>query len=183
MFSTVLRPGLGASQLALICLGAAVAVCRASTVPLRVKWPNDILDARCAKLGGILTEAEFHSGKLQYLVVGIGLNVEASPPSVPDTTCLRELGFKVEDTLELAFRVVDELLRMTDILERDPSKVLDLWRSYAINLGAEVIVGDIRGIAIDIGEDGALLVREPSGKLSRILAGDVQMVSSVRGRS
>jgi len=164
-------------------LGAAVAVCRASPVPLHVKWPNDILDSGGAKLGGILAEAEFLGGEVEYLVLGIGLNVEAPPSSVPNTTCLGALGFDPSQTLALGFRVVEELLSVTALLEREPSDVLGMWRQYSATLGAQVQVGELSGTAVDIGDDGALIVRGADDQIHRVLAGDVQLLRTMTGRS
>jgi BirA family transcriptional regulator, biotin operon repressor / biotin---[acetyl-CoA-carboxylase] ligase len=182
MLSTVLRPALGPQSVALVCLGAAVAVCDAVGLPLQVKWPNDILEQGGAKVGGILAEAEFSRGKVVYLVVGIGLNCESAPHGVPNAACLADQGFMHTETLELGFRVVQELIAATAMVESNPEGLLERWRTYSCTLGARVRVGAIEGLARDIDRDGALLIETDDGILSRVLAGDVEMVSTTNSR-
>lgn len=182
MFSTVLRPSLGPQAVALVCLGAAVAVCEVTDAPLQVKWPNDILGPSGGKIGGILAEAEFDRGRLDYVVIGIGLNCESAPPSVPNAACLADLGFDTSETLELCFRLVQELLAVTARIKTAPAGVLEQWRRHSMTLGARVRVGELEGLATDIDSDGALLIQLSDGSLRRVLAGDVEMVSSTNGR-
>lgn len=83
-FSLILRPGLSAAASLAVTGSAAVAVCRAvhklCGLELSIKWVNDLY-YKGKKVCGILTEAatDLESGQTEWLVVGIGLNLTASP--------------------------------------------------------------------------------------------------------
>ncbi len=76
--SLILRPGINARQLGSVGMLASLSIClgieQHTGLKPMIKWPNDLfLDGR--KLGGVLCEADWRAGQLQYLVLGFGLNV------------------------------------------------------------------------------------------------------------
>jgi BirA family biotin operon repressor/biotin-[acetyl-CoA-carboxylase] ligase len=72
-------------------------------------------------------------------------------------------------------RVVQEIIARAVELENNPGWVLEAWRQRSHTLGRRVRVGDIEGVAEDIRDDGALLIRTPRG-LKPVLTGDVELV-------
>ena len=85
-FSTVLRPKLPLPKLPPLTLAVGVALAETVTalgVPARLKWPNDVL-VEGKKLAGILTESATQGGRLEHVIVGIGVNlsVEEFPQGV-----------------------------------------------------------------------------------------------------
>lgn len=172
LLSVLLRPVLAPRQVPLLCLGAAVATAEACP-DLRIKWPNDLLGPDGRKVAGILAEMELEHGRVRYVVVGIGLNLTAAPP-LPTAAPLSDYAAP-PDRVELAKRLAEGVLEVSDELRRGPDGVLRRWRSLAATLGRQVQVGEVRGVAEDVDEDGALLVRTPQGR-RRVLAGDVRMV-------
>ncbi len=173
--SMLLRPNIPLKQLPLVTLAVAVAIREASGVG-GIKWPNDLLDDSRRKFAGILAEAEVFKGYLQHVVVGIGVNLTASPPNVPESTHLAALGVHWSQD-EAAEKVREAVLRSVDTLVQEPHTLLCRWRELSCTLGQQVRVGEVAGKAVDVSEDGALLIDPGDGRVQRVHAGDVQMVS------
>jgi BirA family biotin operon repressor/biotin-[acetyl-CoA-carboxylase] ligase len=171
--SVLLRPSLTPRQVPLICLGAAAVVAEVAGAPLHIKWPNDLLAPDGRKVAGLLAEAEHKGGRTAWVVLGIGVNVRSAPSDVP-AAHLEELGGYV-DRAALALALIRGLMALPDDLARDPQQVLHRWRVHALWLGRLVRVGAYQGRAVDIDEDGALMLETASGP-RRVLAGDVELV-------
>ncbi|OLD11159.1 MAG: biotin--[acetyl-CoA-carboxylase] ligase [Chloroflexi bacterium 13_1_40CM_3_70_6] len=165
----------------LFVLVAGVAVARAlerlGVRDARLKWPNDVeLDRR--KVAGALAHATTN-GQVGSLVLGIGVNVHQRAEDFPvelraTATSLAVVGHTV-DRLSLLVALTRELDRVTAAGER--SAALDEWRRRATLLGRTVeVVRDgrppVRGIARDVGADGALVVGS-----ERVLAGEVRILA------
>lgn len=180
LLSVVLRTRIPIARVPLLCLGAAVATLEASEATARapiglgIKWPNDVLAPDGRKVAGVLAELELVGGQVDFVVVGIGVNVGAAPP-LPGASCLTDWAVEPLDRAALAARIVRGVLDLADLARRDASALLDRWRARSVTLGREVAVGEVRGRAEDIDADGALIVRTPEGP-RRILAGDVTMI-------
>lgn len=172
LLSVLLRPALLPRHVPLLCLGAAVATAEACPV-LRIKWPNDLLGPDGRKVAGILAEMELEHARVRYVVVGVGLNLTAAP-ALPGAAPLSDY-VEPPDRLALAERLARGIIDVASELERGSDGVLARWRSLSATLGRAVEVGEVRGVAEDVDEDGALLVRTPHGR-RRVLAGDVRMV-------
>ncbi len=169
----------------------AVAVCNAieNVVGERpgIKWTNDLI-LHNKKLCGILTEMglEAESGQLQYVVVGIGINISQTENDfgdelIPIATSLElALGRKVRRA-DLAVSVIRQLDRMMQDFPEKKDEYLSLYRSDCVTTGHEVRLiqkAESRtAFAEGIDDDFALLVRWPDGTHETITAGDV----SVRG--
>ena len=185
--SILLRPTFLPQDAPKCTLMAAVAVARAMEkfgLSAAIKWPNDILhDGR--KLVGILTEMSAEMDRVNYVVIGIGINVNIAPEDFPAelrsiATSLMQM--KGEPLPRVAF--LQELLRALDDLyaqtEHDGfAPVLAAWREYAVTLGQTVRViapagEEFEGVALDIDAEGALLIETEAGQ-RRVLAGDVSI--------
>ncbi|NLE91079.1 MAG: biotin--[acetyl-CoA-carboxylase] ligase [Elusimicrobia bacterium] len=181
-FSLLLRPSSSTGRLSLLALLAAVAVAEAvhsvAGVVTGIKWPNDILlDAR--KAGGILTEAGSGAGGAPYVVVGVGLNVNNETAELlPGTASIAEAaGMKVDRVAllqEIFFRLETYY---KEFCRGEYALIIDKWRGLNSTLGKRVKVilprGVIEGEAVDIEDDGGLLVRNDSGLTEKVTAGDV----------
>jgi len=146
------------------------------------KWPNDIL-LNGKKLGGILLESftslnEYGIEK-QWVVVGVGINVDSFPEHVMfPATCLREAGVEIISAKIVLSRFVYNFIHQYDAWVKGGFKPLQkAWTRRAYRLGhtAEVIIGDqqMEGIFDGIDAAGRLLVRAESGAITGISAGDV----------
>ncbi len=182
-FSLILRPKLPPSQAAMLTLAAAVAISEAVEkvavgVEARIKWPNDIL-VGTKKLCGILTELRAETDRVQFIVVGVGINVNTSVTQLlPEATSIRA------ETDAACSRLVlfQEILRHFEkrymaFLKNGPAMILADWKARSATLGRQVRFVDrgesFVGVAEDLAEDGGLLVRLPGGKLVKRVAGDV----------
>ena len=185
-FSVLLRPSFLPQEAPKCTLMAAVAVVRAARrlgFELGIKWPNDVL-YEGKKLVGILTEMSAEMERINYVVIGTGINVNLYPEDFPDdvkdiaTSLAMIRGERVSRS---AFFV--ELLDAFDALYTEAEAngfdaVLDEWRRYSVTLGQEVNVIGVKetfmGTAADIDGDGALLIDTRHGR-RRVLAGDVSI--------
>ncbi len=185
--SVVLRPELPPSRAAELTLLASVAVCQAvrqAGVSAGIKWPNDLV---CGgrKLAGILTELAADPDRVQWIVLGIGVNVNLRGDDLPGdlrpiaTSLAIERGAPVPRAL-FAAAVLSALEEWLDRhAEEGFAPVRAAWKEMSDTLGREVRVRssavDLEGLAEDVDEGGALLVRTSAG-LERVLAGDVEML-------
>lgn len=175
LLSVLLRPKVPPARVPLVALATSVAVRMATRGRLGIKWPNDLLAADGRKVAGILCETEVTGGRVDWVVAGIGLNVLAAPADVPEAGWLDDLGPAIRRE-ELVVDLIAMTLAWTRRVEEDPERVLRAWRHGSATLGRRVRVGEVEGVAEDVAEDGALLVRDDGGEVRRIVAGDVQLV-------
>jgi len=183
--SIVLRPDSRALPLVTMACGVAVATAltQLTSLPIELKWPNDVVIARpWRKLGGLLCESSTTGSQVAAVVAGIGVNILSSafPPEIASRATSLELELGRPIARE---RVVVEILRQVrQVSERlrrgDLVGICDDWRRFgqAGLDGPRVRWDDGRGmrdgIARDIDDSGALLV-ETNGQVERIIAGDV----------
>jgi BirA family biotin operon repressor/biotin-[acetyl-CoA-carboxylase] ligase len=185
--SVVLRPDLPLQRAPEITLLTSVALCeivREAGVDASIKWPNDVL-AGGKKLAGILTEMAADPDRVQWVVVGVGVNLNAEPGDFPAS--LRDVATSVAAArggpVPRALFTAAFLSRLEQWLDRHAAEgfppVRARWRALSGTLGRQVRVatgdGDVSGLAEDIDGAGALLVRTPDG-VQRILAGDVHLL-------
>lgn len=188
-FSVVLRPLLPPIHAPQITLMAAVALADAaaafSSRPPVIKWPNDILvDGR--KLAGILTESSCTSERIEFVILGIGVNVNLPRELMADgirerATSLIEAGQKSVSREAFFRRLIQDLDRCYGILEESGfGAIAPRWEAYFGHRGKQVRVGmedEVwTGTATGIDRDGALIVQDNKGALHRIIAGDVTAV-------
>lgn len=173
--SVVLHPEESRAFLCSIIGALAVAdLCTGLGAEADIKWPNDVqIDGR--KLAGILPEAIWADQSLLGVVLGIGVNVR-----VPFAGELARQAVNLEDAVGRSLErpaLIAELLSAVDrYRQQPPTAVLERWRSRLVTLGRRVQVGSIEGVAEDTDETGALLVRTTSGRVERVLAGDIALV-------
>ena len=146
------------------------------------KWPNDILFAG-RKLGGILLESFTIPGAGEearpWVVVGMGINIDHFPEHVIfPATCLRAAGVELISAKIVLSRLIYNFIHRYDEWAREGFKPIQkLWIDHAYRLGhpTEVLVGDkqYHGIFDGIDAAGRLLLRQPSGAVTGITAGDV----------
>jgi BirA family biotin operon repressor/biotin-[acetyl-CoA-carboxylase] ligase len=166
----------------MICsLAIADAVEGLTRLPASLKWPNDIFIGG-KKAGGILTELGTTGRHLDYVVVGMGLNVNLAVSATPElsgmaTSLSQELGRQVS-RLELLWKILEGIETRYKSLRRGESPHEE-WAARLINLGGEVQVTTsdevLAGLAEGVDADGALILRTPDGQRQRILAGDVTL--------
>jgi len=181
-FSCVLRPTLPLNQLALLTLMSAVALAEAvesvSDLKPSIKWPNDLLLERL-KLAGILTELRAESDQVKFVVVGIGLNVNASAHQlVEGAGSLKMAAGCSFNRIEVFQAVLHSLEKWyIKLLRREFVDITDAWKERSSTLNKRLRLtdpgGTIEGEAVDLDEDGALLIRKDNGVIVKKTAGDV----------
>lgn len=182
--SIILRPAIPPERAQAMTLLSAVAVAetvgRFSPVRPHVKWPNDVLIAS-RKVAGILTEMSSETDRVNFMVVGIGVNLNMDPESSDETRRVaasigKENGRDVERTnFACTLYSVFERWYKTSLKEGF-KPVYEAWKGYFDGVGREVRIKgftNTEGICLGIDGEGALLVRRPSGDIERIISGDV----------
>jgi BirA family transcriptional regulator, biotin operon repressor / biotin---[acetyl-CoA-carboxylase] ligase len=187
--SVILRPPILPTRAAQLTFLSSVAVARAiaATTSLQpfIKWPNDLLiDGR--KVAGLLNEMSAETEKVNFIVLGIGVNINMRRDQFPGelrhpaTSLMLEEGREVS---RLAFtrallEALDELY--SAYLFHGYGTVREEWLARCGFLGRRVRISfqenELSGTAEGIDEDGALLVRLADGKTERVLAGDVTIL-------
>ena len=185
-FSVVLRPAIAPVRAPEITIAAAVAAAEAAremgAASARIKWPNDV-ECKGRKIAGLLTELRAEPDRVRHAVLGVGFNVSLQMRDFPEelrpvaTSLLLESGERQPRPLVCA-RLLEHVEEWLSLHETEGfGPVADRWRELSSTLGRRVrITGadPIEGDAVDLAEDGALLVRTGPGALVRVLAGDVE---------
>jgi len=147
----------------------------------RVKWPNDVL-INGKKVCGVLIESNVRGDKVDYAIIGIGVNVNLRlydfPEIQPTATSLSdELGRDVS-RLDVIRCLLVEIERLYLALLAGGS-IYEEWRDSLVTLGRRVQVRSgetiYEGVAESVARDGSLLLRHSNGSLSKIVAGDVTL--------
>jgi len=184
-FSILLRPR-PACALSLLPLAAGVAVAEALAekgASCRLKWPNDVL-ARDRKLAGLLAEASSDAGRIDSVVLGIGVNVNADLATLPEeirahATSLAAESGRVCAPEEVAAAVLERWVVWYDALVREAASVRQAWRARSVDWwGHPVAVTSggqrLSGIARDLDETGALVLEMSDGSRRTIVSGDAE---------
>ncbi|MCX5669639.1 MAG: biotin--[acetyl-CoA-carboxylase] ligase [Candidatus Omnitrophica bacterium] len=180
--SLILRPKILPAACPILTLMSAVSICEAVKkvidLDAQIKWPNDVL-IKNKKVAGILTEMNAEVDKVNFVVIGIGLNVNNDKKSlIAGATSLKEQqGEEISRVVllqELLRRIENNYLLLED---KGEVEIINKWRNFTLTLGTRVKVDyqdkHIEGQAIDIDVDGALLIRKDSGFIQKISSGDV----------
>jgi BirA family biotin operon repressor/biotin-[acetyl-CoA-carboxylase] ligase len=184
--SVVLRPTLPPHQAPQITLMAAVALADtiaavASQSPA-IKWPNDIVMGG-KKLAGILTESSSDSRAIDFVILGIGVNLNFPRADMPAeirdrATSLMEFTAQPVHRETFAARLIQDLDRCYGILQESGfAEIASRWDARFMLRGkrvrVEMMEEEVLGTARGIDKDGALIVEDDRGELQRVIAGDV----------
>jgi len=185
--SLLLRPSMQADQVFVLTMVMALAtidgVEAVSGLGPRIKWPNDLY-VRGRKLGGILTEFSVKDRAVEYVILGLGLNVNWNPGeeqgiSYPATSILEETGNKISRN-----ELLVEILRSFEdcygrVLDENIAEFYDKWNEQSMLLGKPVEIkttdGSLFGRALRIDRKGALVIEDDNGREQTILSGDVSV--------
>jgi BirA family biotin operon repressor/biotin-[acetyl-CoA-carboxylase] ligase len=177
LLSIVLRPRVDPGRLPQLSLVAGVAVAEAIRaecgLPAALQWPNDVTVAG-RKAGGILAESFVGPDGAPVVILGIGLNVNqtAMPGELGDrATSLRLEAGRPFDRERLLAALQERLLGWyRRWLAEGFGGVREAWRALSATLGRRVERDGEAGVAVDLGADGALLVRTDAGAVARWVA-------------
>ncbi len=182
--SVVLRPNVGQDELSILPLITGLAVSKAISTTYMfetsVKWPNDILIGG-KNTAGILTQSSMKGEKVEYVILGIGINVNNPMKDLPhDTrrrsTSISEVRGRDQDRGEMLRNLLTFLdLHYQRFLQGGGPQMLEEWSDRCETIGRAVriqMVDDaIRGSALGIDETGALMVKQGLD-IVRITSGD-----------
>ena len=184
-FSVLLRPSLQLEQVPQLSLVAAAALWKALSVEctdLKIKWPNDLL-CQGRKLAGILTEMMPGTGNAEFVIVGVGLNVNAKADDFPSelqglvTSLSCECGEDF-DLSELLNRVLRELALFEERFYREglQGSIKDLINRNFFLAEKDVVIrsGDHRRVcrAHSIDDSGCLLATTEDGRKMAFATGE-----------
>jgi BirA family biotin operon repressor/biotin-[acetyl-CoA-carboxylase] ligase len=185
-FSVILRPQLPPVHAPQLTLMAAVAL--ADTIasfigtPPTIKWPNDILVGD-KKLAGVLTESSCDSERIEFVILGIGINLNYPVALMPEV--IRERATSIVTLTKnnisresFVRRLIQDLDRCYGELEEDGfDSLATRWealfglrgKKVRVEMTDHMMVGTAKGID----RDGALILEDEGGERQRIIAGDV----------
>jgi BirA family biotin operon repressor/biotin-[acetyl-CoA-carboxylase] ligase len=183
--SVLLRPAFEAVSVIPLLAGLAVAEVVADWgVAAQLKWPNDVVVGE-RKLAGILAEAASSAGRVEFVVLGIGMNLVLDPADAAAhlretlTSVRRESG-GAPGAEQAATAVLARLGVWYHALAHDgPDGILEAWRARSApwwGRTVEVEAGGaaLRGIARDIDATGALILETEAGERVAVVAGDAR---------
>ncbi len=184
--SVILRPEIPPQQAPLITLMAAVATAGAihkfSGLQPMIKWPNDIL-LRNRKVAGLLNEIHSEMDRIHFVILGIGVNLNMDEKMFSKeirglaTSLKREMGQSISRKAFLQTLLEELEMWYETFLKEGASPILKAWRDKARIQGRPVKVtsfGEVlSGTAIDVDNDGALILETKAGERKRVVAGDV----------
>ncbi|MCQ4923445.1 biotin--[acetyl-CoA-carboxylase] ligase [Tissierella carlieri] len=188
--SIILKPKVDPMKVAKITLLGAAAVYKALSnmnIKSQIKWPNDVLiDGK--KICGILTEMSAELNMINYVIMGIGINVNLDESDIPEelkdkATSIKIIEDKEIDRKELFTNILNEFEKIyKDFIDRDSiSEAIDICKANSALIGKDIriIRGDeVRvGKALDINEEGHLVVEFDGGIVENIYSGEI----SIRG--
>ncbi len=183
--SIILRPPMAPAAAAQITLVAGVAVAEAASEwapQVAIKWPNDVvIDGR--KIAGILTEMEADDGRVRFVILGIGVNLNAAPEDFPAelrdrAAALCTAAGRPIDRVTFAERLLSRLEERYDLfVSQGFAAIRPLWESRSCLTGRHVEIDAggqrCRGVVTGIAADGTLLLHDTAGREIRVVAGDV----------
>ena len=187
--SIIVRPGIPPRDSSVLTFMSAVActsaIQRLSSVPVSIKWPNDLMVAD-KKIGGILTEMKADADSIDYAVIGIGINLNLDSSDMPDsiretaTSVMLQTGLPQSRT-EYALEIIKSMDSWyTILLQSGKGPVLDAWKNLSSTIGRTVTAttGEVKltGLAEDIDNEGLLILRLPDSSVMKINAGDVTIL-------
>lgn len=185
--SLIIKPKIEPYKTPFLTLVAGASVVKALSnldVEASIKWPNDII-VHNKKICGILTELSAEMERVNYVVIGIGINIKTIdfPDEIKEkATSLYKEGYKLSRVdIVRQFCIEFEKLYKGYILDGNKQDTLELCRKYSAIIGKQIYVikNNKRELVkcIDINENGNLIVKEKNGEIQEIMSGEV----SIRG--
>ncbi len=186
-FSILLRPTLVVDKVfsltMILALACIEAVKKRTGLSCMIKWPNDLYVGG-KKLAGILTEFAARDRRVEWVVLGLGLNVnwypaEGETMSRLATSLQAEIGKRVSRNELLVEILVQFEAYYNDVLSGRIEKVYERWNDFSLVLGKQVVIESdqlkITGKALRIDQDGALIIEDGEGKEQKIIHGEVSL--------
>jgi BirA family biotin operon repressor/biotin-[acetyl-CoA-carboxylase] ligase len=177
-FTMVLRPPIPVLLSARISFLAAVTLVRTlrekQHIDAMVKWPNDIMVAG-RKIAGMLSELEAEGDRVRFINIGVGVNVNNDPaPVEAAASSLKEITGRNVSRQAVLAQFLDAF--EPQLKQGDFEHVISEWKKYTISLQRRARIQTSRdvteGLAVDVDENGALVVQLADGSLKKVIYGD-----------
>lgn len=190
--SMVLRPSVPIHFAPQLTLLTAVALCRSlrrvTSLPIGIKWPNDLL-IEGKKISGILLESTAEDERLRYVIAGIGISVNLEKSDYPEEILDKVTSLRMANGGESFDRitVIADFLHEWEqlyflYLDKGFAPIITLWEALSVSLNqpARLITpqGTIDGVPIGLDASGALTVRKEDG--STVVVFSAEMGEPVR---
>lgn len=187
--SIILRPPISPNEAPKLTLMASVAVAETllsmTSLNVNIKWPNDIL-VNGRKIAGILTEISTEMDRIDYVVIGVGVNVntphENLPPDIRNTatSVLMETGKPFPRIVLLRAYLEWLEIYYETFTTKGFDPVMKRWKHLSDIIGRRIrvdLIDRVRiGEVMDADKDGFLILRDDEGTIERIISGDVTIL-------
>ena len=178
-FTVILRPKIPPAFISRVNFAASMILARTLNnlflINARVKWPNDIL-VNEKKVAGVLSEMEAETDRVRFINIGMGVNVNNDPTSrEPMAVSLKKIMGRNISKKKLLSRFLDEF---ENRLNRNSTldNVISEWKTYSVTMGRQVKIvtahNEFKGIAMDVDNTGALMLKLADGSIKEIIYGD-----------
>jgi len=181
-FTMVLRPPIPVQSSFKVNFLASLTLARVIREMLHidamVKWPNDILvDGR--KVSGMLSELEAEADRVFFISIGIGINVNNDPSEAePGASSLKKISGREISRKDLLTRFLEAFSE--SMKNSDFEDVISEWKKYTVTLGRHVRIvthlEESEGLAVDVDENGALVIELVNGEQKKIIYGDCFLI-------
>ncbi|MFQ6052233.1 MAG: biotin--[acetyl-CoA-carboxylase] ligase [Candidatus Hydrothermarchaeota archaeon] len=178
--SLLLRPKISPVHAPKITLLSGIAVTKTikkeCDLDARLKWPNDVI-INGKKVCGILTEISAEIDRINFVVVGIGINVNNELPKELErsATTIRKESKRSFSRLKILKSLLEEFESLYVLFKKNQTFIVDEWKKYSDTLNKPVRITTpdrvIEGLALDIDEEGRLIVKT-NESVERIVSGD-----------
>lgn len=185
--SLIIKPKIEPFKTPFITLVAGASIVKALSnlgVDASIKWPNDII-LNNKKICGILTELSAEMERVNYIVIGVGINVKTMdfPDEIKEkATSLYKENYKLSRVdIVRQFCIEFEKLYKAYILDQNKNDTLEICRNYSAVIGREVYIikNNKKELVkcIDINDNGNLIIKDKNGHIKEIMSGEI----SIRG--
>jgi BirA family biotin operon repressor/biotin-[acetyl-CoA-carboxylase] ligase len=187
--SLILRPSLppetASGMVILTAVAAAEALIATTGLTATVKWPNDILIGG-KKIGGLLLEMDVEMDAIDYMVIGLGINVNSAAERFPKeirektTSVLMETG-KPFSRIILLCRFLEVLEHWYNVFrESGFEPIITRWKALTNMMGKQVSIqtinGSYKGVIADMDHNGFLIIQDDQGSEQRLFSGDITLM-------
>jgi len=191
-FSLIIRPQLPLTRIPQLTFLAGVSILKTiyqeTSLVSELKWPNDVM-IKGKKVCGILTESTSNHNKVDFVILGIGVNINHSLNQLPGEFCGGATSLKIETGKDysrekfLSSFLICLEQEYNSFLKHGAKIMLESWRKHNNTLGREVTIYQgnrvIVGLAKDIDDQGNLLVQIKSGAVIKVSSGEMRKLNII----
>ncbi len=195
--SLIIKPRIELDKINILSLIAAISVCEAINetynLKTQIKWPNDIV-INNKKIAGILIDSSIGDSNIEYVVIGIGINIVVDIIKINFSLASIDLLSQKVTSIqnEIKEKGINQILLLKQLLkrieyylflaenEKDNTKIIEIYKKVSNTLGKSVYVygKDIKGycaIAKDIDTDGGLILKRENKLIEKIYFGEISI--------